>query len=105
MYLALSIWLDRHALTSFEGTLQGGRDMEVPQSPEHCALQGCHPRPPSTRIGMDALQKFDKICQGKSACRLNRPREFIPSRLLASSYSVLSCSALPKGLVIFTHAT
>ena len=45
-----SIWLDCHALTSFEGTLQGGRDMEVPQSPKYCVLQGCHPQPPSTRV-------------------------------------------------------
>ena len=32
------LWLDRHALTSFEGALQGGRDVEAPQSPEHCVL-------------------------------------------------------------------
>ena len=100
-----TLWLDRHTLTSFEGILQGGRDVEVPQSPKYCALQGCHPQPPSTRVRMDALQTVEKIYQGKSACRLNRPREFIPSCLQASPHPILSCSALPKGLVIFTHAT
>ena len=100
-----TLWLDRHVLTSFEGTTQGGRDMEVPQSPKYCALQGRHPQPPSTHVGMDALQKFDGICQGKSVCKLNRPREFIPSRLQASPHPILSCLALPKGLVIFTRVT
>ena len=79
--------------------------MEVPQSPEYCALQGCHPQPPSTRVGMDALQRVERIYQGRSACRLNRPRELIPSRLQALPHPILSYSALPKGLVIFTRAT
>ena len=100
-----SIWPDCHALTSFEGTLQGGRDVEVPQSPKYYVLQRCHPQPRSTRVGMDTLQGVEKICQGKSACRLNWPREFIPSRLEASPHPIFSCSALLKGLVIFTRAT
>ena len=100
-----SVWLDCHALTSFEGTLQGGRDMEVPQSPEYCVLQGCHPKPRSTRVGVDALHGVETIYQEKSSCRLNRPREFITSCLQALPHPILSYSALPKGLVIFTRAT
>ena len=99
-----SIWPDCHALTSFEGTLQGGHDVEVPQSPKYHVLQRCHPQPPSTRVGMDKLQRVERICQGKSACRLNWPCEFIPSRPQASPHPIFSCSALPKGLVIFTCA-
>ena len=38
-----SRWLDRHALTDFGDALQGGRGVEVPQPPEYCVLQGCHP--------------------------------------------------------------
>ena len=99
-----TLWLDCHALTSFEGILQGGRDVEVPQSPEYCALQGCHPQPPSTRVGMDALQRAERIYQKKSPCKLNRSREFIPSRLQAPPHPTLSCLALPEGLIIFTRA-
>ena len=72
-----NISLDCHALTSFEVSLQGGRDMEVPRSPKYCVLQGCHPQTPSTRVGMDTLQRVGRIYQGKSACRLDQSREFI----------------------------
>ena len=76
-----SIWLDCHALTSFEGTSRGGCDTEVPQSPKYCVLQGCHPQPPSTRVGMDTSQRIGRIYRGKLRCRLNQPRESIPSHL------------------------
>ena len=51
--------LDRHALTSFGGNLQGGRGVEVPQSPEYCTLQGCHFRTPPARVGMDARWRVE----------------------------------------------
>ena len=49
-----NLWLGHHALTSFGGTLQGDCDVEAPQSPEYCAVQGCHFQTPPTRVGMDA---------------------------------------------------
>ena len=52
-----------HALTSFGGALQGGGGVEAPQSPKHCALQGCHLRTPSTRLGMDARRGVERIHQ------------------------------------------
>ena len=52
-----------HALTSFGGALQGGRGVEAPRSPKHCALQGCHLRTPSTRLRMDARWGVERVHQ------------------------------------------
>ena len=53
------LYLDRHALTSFGDIPQGGSNMEVPQSPEYCALQGCHLQSLPTRVRMDAWWAVD----------------------------------------------
>jgi len=58
-----SFWPRCHALINFVGTLQGGRDVEAPESPKHCALQRCYLRPPPTRVRMDAWRRVERIYQ------------------------------------------
>ena len=62
--------LDPCALISFGGTLQGGCDVETPRPSEHCAIQGCHVRAPSTRVRMDGGWRVEKIYRGQSARKL-----------------------------------
>ena len=75
-----NLWPYHHTLTNFGGTLQRGCDVEVPQPPEYCTIQGYHPRTPTTRVRMDAWRAFEYI-HSEKPCKLNQPCGSIPSRL------------------------